>query len=135
MIKAHPVIMGVLQGFSKYVEDAEPVKSKRPKLRLNIKDTVTSGYQGIKLDRSESSEPGRVIIPELSVEVDKKIHLLHKRTIKVSNTVGIFHEGDFEAERDVAKLVEGIIANLITELAIVGAITAANNKRYNEGEQ
>lgn len=127
--------MGVLQGFSKYIEGVEPVKSKRPKLRLNVKDTVTSGYQGIKLDRSESSEPSRLIIPELSVEVDKQIHLLHKRSIKVSNTIGIFHEGDFEAERDVAKLVEGIVANLITELAIVGAITATNNKRYNEGEQ
>lgn len=126
--------MGVLQGFSKYVEGAEPVKSKRPKLRLNVKDTVTSGYQGIKLDRSESSEPSRLIIPELSVEVDKRIHLLHKRTIKVSNTVGIFYEGDFEGERDVAKLVEGIVANLITELAIVGAITATNNKMHNEGE-
>lgn len=46
--------------------------------------------------------------------------------------LGIFHENDAEAERDLSMAVEGMIVQVVSQIAVVGAITAVNNAFYDE---
>lgn len=128
MIKAHPLIKGVLSSFESYAEKCEPSKKLRPKLRVSTKDLADAGFQGVmKTSKSETTEPSRIFHLELIVEKNKRQELLIRKSAKIHPSLGSFYEGDAEGERDVALFVEGMVGQVISELAVVGAITAINN--------
>lgn len=133
LIKAHPLVKGVLSGFKKYVDEAEPSKKDRPKLILIVTDNVSSPSVNLMTgDKSKPSENARLITIELHAEKNKMRKVLIKQPTKVNNMLGIFHEGDGEGERDLSLFVEGVIVNVIAQLAIIGSITAVNQSFYNE---
>lgn len=133
LIKAHPLIKGVLSHFHKYVEGAEPNKADRPKARIIVSDTITTGFQGImKTSKDDPNETCRLITVSLEVEKNKFNKLLIKQSAKAHPNLGTFYENDFEADRDVAMFVEGLVGHVISELAVVGLVTATSNAFYEQ---
>lgn len=131
LIKAHPLIKGVLSHFHKYVEEAEPNKKDRPRAKIIITDTVSVGFKGImKTAKDDPNETCRLITVSLEVEKNKFNKLLIKQSAKAHPNLGTFYENDFEADRDVAMFVEGLVGHVISELAVVGLVTATSNAFY-----
>lgn len=131
MIKAHPLIKGVLSSFHKYVEGAEENKKSRPKARIVVTDTVTSGFQGImKSSKSDPNEACRLITISLEVEKEKFNKVLIKQSAKAHPNLGTFYENDFEADRETAMFVEGLVGHVISELAVIGLVTATSHAFY-----
>lgn len=84
----------------------------------------------MKTDRSTPSDSTRLIVIELWAVKNGSRKLLVKQPTKVNNMLGIFHENDAEAERDLSMAVEGMIMQVMSQLAIIGAVTAVNNAFY-----
>lgn len=133
LIKAHPLIKGVLSSFHKYVENAEPSKKDRPKARIVVNDNISVGFQGImKTSKEETNETCRLITVSLEVEKNKFNKLLIKQSAKAHPNLGTFYENDHKADREVAMFVEGLVGHVISELAVVGLVTATSNAFYEQ---
>lgn len=131
LIKAHPLIKGVLSSFHKYVEGAEEDKKERPKARIVVTDTINVGFKGImKTSKDDPNETCRLITISLEVERKGFNKVLIKQGAKTHPNLGTFYENDLEADRDVAMFVEGLIGHVISELAVVGLVTATSNSFY-----
>ena len=135
LFKAHPLVKGVLSNFHKYVESVEPNKKLRPKARFQFKDTVNTGFQGImKTEKNDTNESCRLISVSLEVERYGINKVIISKSAKAHTNLGTFYENDLEGDRDVAMFIEGLIGEFISELAMVGLLTATLNS-FDEQQQ